>query len=241
MTKSLRILFFIVLLSSINNQLYSQNTAMTFYNWFDDAVGRDNLDLNNGILFVNSDKNQKGNHRFYNEELFTKGSINFDNQNYFNVMLNYDVYKDLVVLKPNGNLDRRGISLANQKTSFFEMNTMKFVNLSYIKPLPNGFDSGFYEEVFKGNNFTFYFKLKKIKSELIADLTVYDYFRSVEDFIILKDNLFYKINSEKSISKLFPSQKKIISDFFTDNYRLESANKKDFLKVLFQTLNSNLK
>ncbi len=241
MPKSLRTLFFVVLLSSNYYQLYSQNSNVALYNWFDEAIGKSNLDLNNGILFVNTDKTQKDNHRFYLDELFTKGMINFDNQNYFDVVLNYDVYKGLVIIKPNGNLDRRGIYLANIKTAFFELNSTKFINLSFKKPMPKGFDDGFYEEVFKVNDFTLFSKLKKSKSDLIVDLTLYDYYLTTINFIVLKNNLFYKINSEKSISKLFPNQKKIISDFYADNYRLESSNKKAFFKILFQTLNSTIK
>lgn len=237
----LRILFLATLFSSNYNPSYGQDTNVGLYNWFDETVGKSNLDLNNGILFVNIDKTQKDNHRFYFEELFTKGTVNFDNQNYFDVVLNYDVYKDLVIIKPNGNSDRRGIYLANEKTSCFEMNTTKFVNLSFIKPLPENFDTGFYEEIFKGKDFICYSKLKKSKSDLIVDLTVYDYFISSLNFILIKNNQFYKINSEKSISKLFPDQKKVITAFYIDNYRLESSNKKAFFKILFQTLNDNLK
>ena len=218
------------------NSFSQESTNSELYNWFDNLVGRENLDINNGALYLNLDKTGKSVNRFIKDEVFLLGSVFYDNHLYENCLLNYDVSLDLLVLKFKSDLNRQGLYLRKDKTFKFEINNQKFVNLSYNKSMPQGFENGFYEENFKSENFTFYIKTKKIKSKIIEDDKNLDNFIPSIEFVIYKEGSFYKINSKRNIIDLFLKEKQIIKDFYENNYKLERENKQSFYHDLFKNI-----
>ena len=241
MNKPLFEIRYLSLFLIIFNFSFSQKSSNSeLYNWFDNVVCRENLDINNGSLYLNLDKTGKGVSRFIKDEVFLLGSVLYDNHLYENCLLNYDVSLDLLVLKFKSDLNRQGLYLRKDKTFKFEINNQKFVNLSYNKSLPDGFENGFYEENFKSEEFTFYIKTKKIKSKIIEDDKNLDNFIPSFEFVIYKEGRFFKINSKRNIIDLFPKQKLKIKFFYENNYKLEKENKQSFYHDLFTNIaNSN--
>jgi len=220
---------------------HSQNNASTsLHDWYDSKVGKENLDVNNGKILLNYDKILKNNDRFYFQN-YTSGTVVYDNQLYNNVLLNYDINNDDLIIKPNGENDKMPIVLNKSKVNSFNVNGKNYINLRYNKILNNEVVSGFYEEVLLNNKVNFYIKHIKDRRQIINDNLVFDDFTSTNSFVILYKNQYYKITNKKSLTTVFPELKKNINEYYSNNSSIEKSNKAKFLEDLFKYLNTIIK
>jgi len=201
---------FFLLLLFCGITLYGQNNS-SLYDWFDSKTGKENLAINNGKLLLNYDRVINNNDRFYFSE-YISGTVIYDNQTYNNITLNYDIYNDDLIIKPNGN---------NDKTS--------------------DFIGGYYEEGIVGNQLGFYIKHVKTRTERINSDGPYDDFTEKSHYVLNYKNDFYKINSKKNIIDIFPEYKKLINEYYSTNDYMIKLDKAKFLTNLFTYLNTNIK
>lgn len=219
----------------------SQNdTPTSLHDWYDSKVGKENLDINNGKILLNYDIILKNNDRFYFQN-YTLGSVVYDNQLYNNVLLNYDINNDDLIIKPNGENDKMPIVLNKSKVNSFYVNGKNYINLGYNKISNNEVEPGFYEEVFLNNNVNFYIRHIKDKRQIINENLVFDDFTEITSYIILYKNQYYKITNKKSLTTIFPELKKNINEFYSNNSSFEKSNKAKFLEDLFKYLNTIIK
>lgn len=219
----------------------SQNdTPTSLHDWYDSKVGKENLDINNGKILLNYDIILKNNDRFYFQN-YTLGSVVYDNQLYNNVLLNYDINNDDLIIKPNGENDKMPIVLNKSKVNSFYVNGKNYINLGYNKISNNEVVPGFYEEVFLNNNMNFYIRHIKDKRQIINENLVFDDFTEITSYIILYKNQCYKITNKKSLTTIFPELKKNINEFYSNNSSFEKSNKAKFLEDLFKYLNTIIK
>ncbi|GAA4049509.1 hypothetical protein [Flavobacterium chungnamense] len=219
----------------------SQNdTPTSLHDWYDSKVGKENLDINNGKILLNYDIILKNNDRFYFQN-YTLGSVVYDNQLYNNVLLNYDINNDDLIIKPNGENDKMPIVLNKSKVNSFYVNGKNYINLGYNKISNNEVVPGFYEEVFLNNNMNFYIRHIKDKRQIINENLVFDDFTEITSYIILYKNQYYKITNKKSLTTIFPELKKNINEFYSNNSSFEKSNKAKFLEDLFKYLNTIIK
>jgi hypothetical protein len=230
--------YFIILFGLLLNipNVYSQNNnEISTYNWFDKNLGKEALDFNNGTAHLNFDKTIDNENRYYITDEFKSGSISYNGQNYFNLDLKYDIFKDELVFRPYIENNHIQINLVKEKVDFFKIGNQKFVNL---KVLPSNLKTGYYEETVTGNNSTLYIKYYKEKRDIIKD----DYFLikyiQHSDFVLLKDNKFILINDKKEIIKLYPEQKRKINNFFSTNKDLKKEDPGLFMKNLLKYINN---
>lgn len=239
--KLLLFTFFLPLLLPISNpNLFAQNsTSIPIEEWFDTKVGKQNLDINNGKLLLNYDKIFNKVDRFYFKE-YQSGGVIYDNQVYYNLVLNYDLLNDDLILKPNGESDKNPIILNKSKVKSFSMNQKNYVNLSYDNSTLPEFINGFYEENFKDSKIVFFIKHVKNKKNFINDSNLYDDFISNRSYFIFYKNTYHEINSRKNVIEVLPEYKKTINDYYSNNSN-EKSDKSKFLKDLFFYLNTIIK
>jgi len=215
----------------------SQTTNdISIYNWFDKNLGIESLDIKNGPAHLNFDKTVDNQNRYYGSDDFKKGTVNYNNQNYFDQFFKYDIYNDQLVLRPYDESNNTKINLIKENINYFTLGNEKFVNLKELNNTK--FKGGYYEEVVINNTITLYIKYHKEKKKNIKDESnVIEYLPRYE-FILLKENKFNLINDKKEIIALFPASKTKINDFYLMNKNLRKENNSLFMKNLIKYINN---
>ena len=214
--------------------IYSQNNnEVLTYNWFDKSIGIESLDIKNGLLHLNFDKTANDNNRYYISNDFKSGSVNYNNQDYFDLFLKYDIYNDELILKHNKS-NTTQINLIKENITFFKIGEQKFVNLNEAKP----FKAGYYEETSIGKNIILYTKYYKEKSKVTKDNFSSIEYSQKNEFLLFKENEFYLINDKNQIIKLYPDSKKKINSFYFSNKDLRKNDSPLFMKNLMKYINN---
>lgn len=233
--RTIYLILFGILLNSYTT--YSQtNNEISVYNWFDSKIGVESLDFENGPAHLNFDKTIDNHNRYYVSEDFKKGSFQYNNQDYFDLLLNYDVYNDELILKPYGESNTTKVNIIKDNVSYFKIGNEKFVNLKIINT-PT-FRKGYYEEVLLGNSLILYIKYYKEKKRNNKDENDLIEFVPKYEFLILKDNKLYPVNTKKQIVELFPNNKRKINDYYDMNSRLKKDDTAVFMKNLLKYINN---
>ncbi|MNQ22195.1 hypothetical protein D3C85_353320 [compost metagenome] len=229
---------FLVLFGLFLNIYHAQsqtNDDIIVYNWFDKNLGLESLDFKNGLAHLNFDKTPTNQNRYLTDE-FKKGSINYDEQIYFDLFLKYDIYSDELVLRPYDEANTTKINLVKDKIKSFTIGNEKFTNLKELNTAI--FKGGYYEEVLIKNNIKLYIKYYKEKKKSAKDeINLIDYVPKYE-FILLKENKYNLISEKKEIITLFPDSKRKINDFYLMNRDLRKGNPSLFMKNLIKYINN---
>ncbi|OXG09503.1 hypothetical protein BC749_101975 [Flavobacterium araucananum] len=234
-TKSLCLILFGIFLNIYSS--YSQTSHETsLYNWFDKNIGVESLDFENGPAHLNFDKLANNKNRYYISEDFIKGNIHYNNQDYFDLLLNYDTYNDELVLKPYGESNTTKINVIKDNISYFKIGNDKFVNLKTLNTTT--FRKGYYKEILTGNNITLFIKYYKEKKKINKDEIDLIEFIPKYEFIVLKENKFYLVNDKKEIIILFPDSKKKINDFYATYRSLKKDDTPLFMQNLLKHINN---
>ena len=220
---------------NIHSSQSQTNDDITVYNWFDKNLGLESLDFKNGLAHLNFDKTPPNQNRYLTNE-FKKGSINYNEQYYFDLFLKYDIHSDELVLRPYDEANTTKINLIKENINSFTIGTDKFINLKELNT--STFKGGYYEEVLIGNNITLYIKYYKEKKKSAKDeINLIDYVPKYE-FVLLKENKYSVINEKKEIIALFPDSKRKINDFYIMNRDLKKDNFPLFMKNLIKYINN---
>lgn len=238
-SKHKTVLLLILVFGKVNSQSNTQ-TNNTIYDWYDSKIGRENLDLNNGRIFLNNDNPVTNNSRFFNDT-FVYGSIKYNNQNYNNIFLNYDTFEDNIMTKVNGENDKTTIILIKQKIESFSYLNKNFINFDYYDLNKVSNMNGFYEEKMINTTFTLYIKHTKNSVDKIIVDKIFHEFIPKSTYFLKYENKYYNINSKRNIIALFPENKKSINEFYSNNRTIEEFDKTKFLEQLFISLNSQNK
>lgn len=217
----------------------AQSSEETIAKYFDRTIGNGNLEINNGNVHVNDFQILNNKNCYYPSEKFENGNITYNNQNYYDLAIKYDLYKDILVYKPQAS-DVISINLNPEKTSSFYINKKKFIYInSLLFPL-SPIKSGYYEENISEKNFTFYIKHHRDRREIIKETSVLNEFNDNYEYYIKKDGSFYKISAKKDLIKLFPERKKTINEFYSSFRKLEDSNEPLFYEKLMTYLHNDI-
>ncbi|PXY45308.1 hypothetical protein [Flavobacterium hydrophilum] len=237
--KTICLIIFSIFLNISNTHCQTKENS-SLYDYFDNAVGKDNLNINNGVVHSEPFRTMPKNNRYYIDE-FNIGELSFEDEIYADVNIKYDIYDDQVIYKQNGETDNFPITLIKDKVDFFTIKNKKFVNLKSETIKFPKIIQGIYEENFVESNISLYIKHRKEKIKVLqADIVYYNYIYYT-DFVIKYNNFFYTVQSEKDIKTIFPSYKKEINDFYKTNKKLEHSDKKQFMENLAKQINGLLR
>ncbi|MGN7809154.1 hypothetical protein [Flavobacterium johnsoniae] len=215
------------------------NNDINIYNWYDKTVGEDNLDINNGIPHTNLYRSVQDNYLYLINQ-YELGKLSYEGQNYYNVKLKYDIYRDILVLNPSGQPENIGINLTQNKVESFSIQDKNFVKIEKkIETIPE-FATGYYEVSKIAPDFTFYIKHHKdIQKTVSENGILYSFKENSLFFIDLKNNISL-IKGKNDIIKLFPEQKKQINGFYLLNRELKQSDLNQFMKNLMKYISNSL-
>lgn len=184
------------------------------YSWFDKEVGVENTGLFNGIEFIDPFNILDQKHRFFETDEYTKGTLNYDGQNYYDIDLKYDVYEDQLVAKlttKNGEINQ--ILLLNAKINSFKLGNISFEKLSG-REASNNLSQDFHQLLVENEHFRLFKRNHKKLKKFITNNSVYYKFIEVkpEYFIISNDKLF-NISKKRDLISLYPQLKRKISKY----------------------------
>jgi hypothetical protein len=217
---------------------FGQNAAnASLYNAFDKVSGRKNSGLCNGTIYMNPYRSADNTHRYYGTDKYTLGDVVYDNQPYFDVLLKYDLLEDGLIVKMDGN-NNMGFNLIPEKIASFHIDDRTFANLDLVKPHPD-YIKGFYEESASGL-LKLYTKYGKERKEVLTGEVVLNTYYPKYDFILAYKNSWYKVNSQKDVTEIFPDYTNSIADYYLMHAALEKSDAKQFMKNLFGYINSLL-
>jgi len=233
-------LFGIFLPSIVHSQ--EKPTITSYYNLFDQLIGKTNSGVFNGIVYVEQYKVINERHKFFSAPNFTNGSVVYDKQPYFNLLLKYDLFDDELL---TNNLERIGspiIQLDKEKITDFTIEDHRFINIDFnIKN--NESLSGFFEVLLKNDSLTLYKRHEKKIIRKANKKIRYFEFKDNNSYYIHYNNTYNLLNKTKDFNAIFPNYKTQLKNVFG---RYKSIRKEDadsymisIIKELFIIMKSN--
>ncbi len=221
----------LVFLPYINAQ--SNQEVMHYHNWFDASVGLENTGLYNGIEYEEKYRMINEKHKFFQTADFIEGSIIYDGQSYYTVMLKYDIHEDQVLIRLKNGFTEVTLQLIKEKISSFEIMNHRFTQIT-SQSLENKNISGFYENLFERPLFTLFKKHKSTKiKRLDRKVTYYEFFNDYQ-YILFYKNEYHAIKNRSDIIALFPELKKEIKTFYNTTRSGKKSNPDRFIRSIMQ-------
>jgi hypothetical protein len=152
-------------------------------------------------------------HPYFESDDWIEGSVNYDGGQYDNVLIQYDLITDKVVI--DHPLSHFKMELIGEKVNAFILNSHKMIRLTpdstntTIKP-------GFYELLYDGK-LKVYAKHRKIKQEQYDSDQIKFLFDQKTQYYILKDNIYYPVKSKSSVLKVFRNKKVMLRKYLSKN------------------------
>lgn len=212
------------------------------YIWFDSLIGIENTEINNGTVYIEELKTEenKNTHKFFSTNKYQLGNICYDNQNYFNVLMKYDLYEDQIIVKIKKKSNYSTIKLVQEKVQNFSINSNYFVNHKFFKNTTSTSSFSFYQILFESKELSLFKVNKKESSELIKEMKLYYEFNNKNFYYILYNDNMYLIKSKKDIKRIFPIYKKDIYSFYKKNKKLFKKDKNTFFIQLTEQIQKQL-
>lgn len=222
----------LIFLFLISFSVFSQSAMINNISnmqWFDNIVGIKNTGLVNGVYHIEKYKTNDGFDQYYKSPNFMIGNLLYDNQEYFNVNLLYDIYSDDLIFGFYENELLLMLKLVRDKVGFFSIDDKRFVRL-----LNEEYNiKGFYEILFRVDKLALYIKHKKQISKRLGSEGVYYEFKKKSNYILCHKHTYHKVDNKKSITKLFPEKRKLINSYFLKYNYLNESNRNQFMINLF--------
>lgn len=230
----LLILFSFVLLEDLAAQ---DITRKDIYIQFDKLIGIENSDLYNGIAYNELHQIDPEENKFLFPSEMHPGDIVYDGKTYYNILLNYNIYNDVVLVKLKNDLATHIFQLITDKIEAFEVNNSKYKRISgnQLKKIP----SGIYKILYTDENRDIVLMEKhrlKERKNLNDKVTVYMYKKQKSHFVLRKYGELFFLQDKIDFQKVFPGSKKEIVNFYKEYNSLRKSNQSEFMTKLIELL-----
>ena len=138
-------------------------------------------------------------HPYYSAPEWQTGSLLYDSLLYQNVLLNYDLALDALIVQSPENFNK--IVLNKEKISWFQLNDHLFANLATQEL------SGFYD-VLMGGSIQFFVKNTKHMNKEVRNKEIYLEFVEETKYFVQKDGETHRIDNKRDLFKIFALEKK---------------------------------
>ena len=228
----MKFFYFLILLFSC--ALFSQKNSNTqnLYKKFDSIVNLKNTSLSYGKVFIEKYRTQENNHQYFDVNQFVIGELSYQNQEFFDVKIKYDVTEDELIVTLDTDFENYSIILEKAFVEKFKINTKTFINTN---------EFGFLELLFDSNEISFLKKNIKSKQKKEDKSYVYFKFSKKNQYYLYYKEIYYKITHKKDIYKILPNQKNNISSFYKLNKELMKNDIDKFYQLLLKSIVNNLK
>jgi len=185
-----------------------------------------NAPIYNGQEYLFYTFKREGNPFFYSDTML-RGWVSYQGKIYNPLSLLYDLTRNqVVVLFPDS---ISSVVLQNQFIDSFNLANHTFINLMQA-PQQNLYNTGFYDLLYNGR-VQLLARRTKLLSETIKNDSITTVISSKDFFYIHKDGMFYLVNNQKEVFKLFDDKK----------HELRKEMRKEHLKFRRKNFESVLK
>lgn len=235
---------FLVLLFILSLSTYGQQAkeTITNYNWFDAMIGVENTGLFRGVEYVEVYRTINDEHKFFESPLFREGSIVYGGEPYFNVPMKYDLNEDQVLVNLDSKYGFSVFKLIQDQISDFTLDDHHFVRVNY-KDKSGSNISGFEEILVSNPFFTFFKKYRKTPQERHRNQRVYYEFISKDRYSLIYQDVYYVVENQNDIKKIFPGVKKEINAYSNKQLKKYDFDKylKSVLDIVYASLSKDVK
>lgn len=207
----------------------SQKEVQQLHSLYDKSIGLNNTDLSYGKIYKEKYRT-KTSHQYYKLDAFVLGNVNYQNHNFYDVYLKYDLADDQLICSIKHNKSSVAIVLEQDLVSSFTINTKQFKKTAL----------GYLEELYSNANLTFLKKYKKEKKKKLNDSFLYYKFISKPIYYVKFNNNYFEINKRKDLLKALPNYSKLIKNFYRQNNTLKKKNLNMFYISLAKEINNKM-
>ena len=225
----------VILLFFLNYPLFGQQSADAEpYKWYDQLIGQTNSGVFKGIRYTNEYRTINEKHQFFKTIDFRTGSVGFNGQDYFELLLRYDVYLDELLVvndalpnKPILVLDKEGVTnftLDGHSFDYLQVNSSEEI------------DSGFYEVLFNLNSCLLYKKYRqKIYKRTDAQNLYYE-FKDSHSYVLYSGGKYFAFKKTKELNRVFPQYKKNLRLIEKEHDSLEKSDTDEYIQAVLTDL-----
>lgn len=209
----------------------NENSKKDLLTTFDSIIGLKNTDLSYGTIYTKKYRTLENNHQFFKSANFVIGQITYQNQEFYDVLLKYDLAEDQILLNLSSTFENRSIILEKSFVTSFSIANAFFINTD---------EYGFCEILEKTNSIELLKKNVKDKKKKVNKSFVYYSFLENNSFILKYKKEYYPISNKKDFYELFPINKKTIATFYKANSRLRKNNLDQFYTLLVSIISKEI-
>jgi hypothetical protein len=167
----------------------------------------------------------KDEHPYYISEDWITGSIQYDNEQYDDVSLLYNIYTDDIITEQSSSAIM--IKLIRDNVQRFSIDGHQFVMIKESE----GLSTGFYDQLSNGK-VKLYAKRIKDFQETISGYELQRIFIKKNRYYLYKDGHYYSIRSKKSILTVLGDRKRELTQFIHQNHiRIRQNREIAFIKL----------
>ena len=169
--------------------------------------------LLNGIKYLpyrNQDYTGNG---YYNTTELQKAYIRYDDVDFYDIPVLYDLHKDLLILRRRD--DQGYMSLLNTKLDKFIINAHTFIKI-VADSADKKIKTGFYDVLHEGSLQLLAKRTKAIEQEK-SGITIRNLFVPYTKYFLHKENTFYDISGQKDMLKVLKDKKQELEQYIKAN------------------------
>lgn len=150
---------------------------------------------------------------YFKDSSFMRGTVFYDQVEYRNVSLRYDLVRDDLILLHFDTIHQ--ISLLKEKVDWFYLSGHHFINLN-PDTINTDLKEGYYDELFKGK-VSLLMKRAKIAEEKIESGAVYLKISPKSSFYLLKDGTYFRIKNKNDLIRKLADKKAELTQYIRRN------------------------
>ncbi len=228
-------LFLLVPFSFLMAQMEENNSLA--YIWFDTAIGIENSGLYLGKEYKENYKFKNGKHKFFEFNGFQKGSVVYNDQPYYGILLKLDVFENELLVKLPVEKGIAAFTLIKDEVASFTIGNNRFIKIP-LNSEKKGSSWEYQEVLLETPNFRFLKNHMAIKKTIKEERWSYVEFLKKDTHSLFYKETYYPIRNKRDVIEIFPQYKKRLKDVSRDFFT--GAKRDENLIQLFKELNLDI-
>lgn len=229
------ILFFLFINCCFTYLSYAQKVNHKEINKaYDDLVQQNNTGLFDGPEFQDIYLTNSNSNRYFDQFDFSKGSVVYNDQKYFDVFMKYDIFDDQIIVRSDDDLNLFKVNLNSENITEFTIQDRRFVSIPALNDINN---TKFYEIAYKGENSILYIKHRKEIKETTINYTLRYDFQEKNYYVLFINKSYQSFESVKELKKILSQREKQIQSFYKIHKDIYKSNIDQFMIDLIKNLN----
>jgi len=192
-----------------DSAFYSQSVSNAVF-FYMNSLGK-TTHLFNGSEYIFNNHGVTG-HPFFAAGQPVKGNIFYDGTLYPNVSISYDLSRDEVFINNNPGQDFN-LKLITERIGYFSILNHVFIRIAQDNNIKGYSPStGFYDLLYNGKIIVLAKRRKQIEQAFKAEDSLK--FVQYNEYLIKKNNIYYTVDSKRSLMNVFQDQKDKVKKYF---------------------------